>query len=266
LNTSTHEEKIIMQRKLLWLLCCVALTVTTIFAQEDEEEPVPPRKHAASKLGGAAGFTQNLLYLNLDPINDVLGRNLAAPFDKGPMVLLGAQGYGYILVLQNVRVGGMGGSGTMRSTSVDLATKTTRNVDLSAGFGGVTFDYVIPIVPRLDLSVGTLIGWGGMSIKMTRDQGTPKVWDGLWADFGRGQSVTEYSRMLSGSFFIYQPQANLEFALLRWLGLRVGVGYMGTLGNSWKLDDTYELLSVPSNINSRGVMINGGLFLGTFIF
>ena len=255
-----------MQRKLLWLLCCIALTVATVFAQEDEDEPVPPRRHAAAKLGGAAGFTQNLLFINLDPINSWISKGLGAPFDKEPIFLYGGQAYGYILVLPNVRVGGMGGSGTIRSQSVDLSSNTTRKVDLSAGFGGVTIDYVIPLIPRVDLSLGTLIGWGGMSVKLTRDQGTPKVWDNVWTNFGTAPSISEYSQTLSGSFFIYQPQANLEVAVLRWLGVRVGVGYMGTIGNSWKLDDNYDLIGVPNDINSHGFMINGGIFVGTFIF
>src|SRR5689334_18367373 len=172
-----------MRRFLLLLFCLTALLQLQAAAQEDDDEPLPPpRRHGQTKIGGAAGFTQDLLFLNLDPINEVLRQNNAAELATGPVVLLGGQGYGYILLLPNVRVGGIGGSGTIRSKSLQGLTR--RDVELSVGFGGVTIDYVIPIVPRVDLTVGGVLGGGGMSLKLTRDAGYPKSWDGVWGQFG----------------------------------------------------------------------------------
>lgn len=236
-------------------------------AQDDEEEPLPPRRHTQTKIGGAIGFTQNLLFFDLDPINQVLRNSNAAEFEKGPMVLLGGQGYGYILVIPNLRLGGIGGSGSIKSRSLDLSTQTRRDVELSVGFGGVTIDYVIPVVPRVDVACGVLLGSGGTTIKMTRDRGTAKVWGNIWNEFGDVIGTTnEYTHTLSGSFFVYQPSVNVEYAVLRWLGLRAGVSYLGMAGNSWKLDEKYDLVGVPDKISGRGFMINGGIFLGTFIF
>ncbi|MBI1805700.1 MAG: hypothetical protein HYR76_01460 [Ignavibacteria bacterium] len=253
--------------RLLLILCTLFVLEMPALAQEDEEEPLPPRRHTQAKIGGAGGFTQNLLFLDLDPINEVLRNSNAAEFEKGPMLLVGGQGYGYILVIPNLRIGGIGGSGTIKSKSLDLSTKTRRDVELSVGFGGVTIDYVIPVIPRLDVACGVLLGGGGTTIKMTRDQGAPKVWSDLWSGFGDVVgSTNEYSRTLSGSFFVYQPSVNVEYAVLRWLGLRAGVSYLGMAGNNWKLDDKYELVGVPDRVSGKGFMFNGGIFLGTFIF
>ncbi len=245
------------------------LSVIPALAQEEEEEPLPPpRRHAQAKIGGGIGFTQHLLFIDLDPINEVLRKSNAAEFDNGPILMVGGQGYGYILLLPNVRVGGLGASGTIRSKS--LQGQVRRDVDLSVGFGGVNIDYVFPVVPRLDVAVGIVLGGGGMSMKLTRDQGFAKTWDGAWDQFNTGVPPNgqpfEYSTTLAGSFFVYQPTVNVEVALLRWLGLRAGLSYNGMSGNSWKVDDKYDLAGVPSGVSGKGWMLNGGIFIGTFLF
>ena len=105
-----------------------------------------------------------------------------------------------------------------------------------------------------------------MKLAMNRDDGSGKVWTDLWSDFGSPQPASEYSRTLEGSFFIYEPSVNVEVAILRWLGVRAGVSYVGMAGNSWKLDDRYDVTGVPDNIKSQGFKFNTGIFVGTFIF
>jgi len=255
-----------MQRLILLFASVLVFIVMPLIAQEEEEEPLPPRHHAQAKLGGAGGFTQNLLFLNLDPINDVLKHSNAVTFDRQPLLMTGGQGYGYIMVIPNLRIGGMGESGSVKTMALDPVGNVRRDVELSAGFGGVTIDYVVPVFPRLDVAFGILLGSGGMSIKTTRDDGSPKGWEKLWQNYGGDYSTYNYSQTLSGSFFVYQPSVNVEYAVLRYLGLRLGASYMGMAGNSWKLDDKYELVGVPSDVNGKGFMINAGIFLGTFIF
>ena len=257
-----------MRRFLILVACLTGLLHLPALAQEDDDEPVPPpRRHGQTKIGGAAGFTQDLLFIDLDPINQVLRNSNAAPFDKQPLVLLGGQGYGYILLLPNVRVGGIGGSGTMRSKSLQGLTR--RDVELSVGFGGVTIDYVVPVIPRVDVALGGVFGGGGMSLKLTRDDGYPKSWADEWNQLNTGSPPGpnfNYSTTLSGSFFVYQPRVAVEVAILRWLGVRVGASYNGMAGNSWKVDDNYDLVGVPDNVSGKGWMIDGGLFIGTFVF
>jgi hypothetical protein len=254
-----------MYRFLLAMMFMVLILETPAFAQDQDDEPLPPpRRSAAPKIGGGAGFIQHYLFLDMDPINKMLVSANAAPFDGNGLVMLGGQGYGYIMLLPNFRLGGQGASGTRTSRS--LQGNTRRTVELSVGYGGVTMDYVIPIRPRVDVALGMVLGSGGMSMKITRDNGAGKDWNQIWKDFGGQDSVYNYSSTLEGSFFVYQPSVNVEVAVLRWLGLRVGASYLGMAGGNWKADDQFDIIGVPDNISGKGWMINGGIFLGTFLF
>ncbi|MEO8167988.1 MAG: hypothetical protein ABI623_07065, partial [bacterium] len=76
--------------------------------------------------------------------------------------------------------------------------------------------------------------------------------------------VINSTRKLTGSFFVVVPEVSLEYGILGWVGVRLGVSYVGMIAPSWQVDEKYELLGVPSNISGRGVMINAGIFVGTF--
>ncbi len=256
----------LLQRKLMLIVSLSLLLIFVGFAQEKEEEPIPPKRSTQAKIGGALGFTQNWLFLDIDPINDVLKSSGAGELSKGGMLLLGGQAYGYVLLFQNMRIGGNWAGGHLKSKLLSLPSKVRKDIDLSVGFGGVTVDYVLPIRPRLDVAFGVLLGGGGMDIKLTQDRGDPKIWDEIWKNLEERNLILEYTRKLSGSFFVYQPSVNVEFAVLRWLGLRAGVGYLGMAGGSWEIDDKYELLGVPDNVKGKGFILNGGIFVGTFIF
>jgi hypothetical protein len=168
------------------------------------------------------------------------------------------------MFLPNLRVGGMGMGGSIKSTSLD-GFGVRRDAELGVSFGGVTFEYVIPVVERLDVAVGAMLGGGGIGITLRQDVGANKTWGQEWGNFGRvGGTITSITRKLDGSYFVWVPSVSVEYALLGWFGARIGVSYVGMSAPSWKLDNNYELLGVPSNVNGKGFMINAGLFLGTF--
>ena len=252
-------------RALLLMLLLFSLTTDIIFAQDQDDEPLPPPKRAGStKFGGAIGFTQGLLFLNVDPINQVMLKENLAPFSGNGLAMLGGQGYGYIMLVQNLRIGYIWMNGKMKSKT--LSGNTVREVDLSANYTGATFDYTIPVVPRLDVSVGMMIGGGGISFDFTRNYGLGQQWNGTWDNFGSSTPADEYSGKLSGSFFIWQPSLNVEFAVLRWVQVRAGVSYLGMAGGSWQRDDRYDLYGVPDDISGKGWTLNSGIFIGTFLF
>jgi hypothetical protein len=264
-----------MYRLFIYIVCLIFVLSIPILAQEDEEIPSPPQRHAQAKIGGAGGFTQNLLFLNLDPINEILKNSNAIPFKKNPMLLLGGQGYGYIMVVPNLRIGGLGAGGSMIQKSLDTSgnkfgkKNVRRDVELSVGFGGVTVEYAISVIPQLDVALGLMLGGGSTSIRMTRNIDSEKMWGDVWDEYGSSVDAhrsDEYTRNLSGSFFIYQPSLNIEYAVLRWVGLRLGVSYNGMMVNKWTLDDKYDIIGVPDKISGKGFMINGGIFLGTFLY
>jgi len=96
---------------------------------------------------------------------------------------------------------------------------------------------VIPVIPRVDVTVGTMLGGGSMKVAMNRDDGTGKVWGDLWSEYGSSQPATEYTRTLDGTFFFYEPTVAVEVALTRWLGVRGAGGwgtYSGSTGLLWR--------------------------------
>jgi hypothetical protein len=251
---------------LLAVVFTLALAAPVLSQIEDHPEPVPPKRASAVKLGGGIGIAPQWLFLDLDPLNSVLAASNAATFSDGSLYMSGIQGYAYIILVPNLRVGGIGAGGSLESSSLEQSTNTRRNVKLSVNLGGVTVDYVIPVVPRIDLTVGGMLGGGTMKLAMNRDDGSGKVWTDIWGELGSGQPAAEYTRTLEGSFFLYQPTVSVEVALTRWLGMRVGGSYLGAAGNSWKLDDRYDVVGVPDDIRPKGFMLTTGLFLGTFIY
>jgi len=232
-------------------------------ASSQEEPPIPPKRSNLAKVGVFGGFTPGWLFLDVQPINEFLEAAKGAPLNDTGVPLFGGAGAAYIMVLPNFRVGGMGMSGSTKSTSLD-ALGVRRDAQLSVGFGGVTLEYVFPIVERLDVAVGTMLGGGGIDLVLRQDQGGASTWSQQWNFFASNGSVTNMTRKLSGSFFVWVPSVNVEYALLGWVGVRIGASYVGMSAPSWEVDSKYELLGVPSKVSGKGFMINAGLFVGTY--
>lgn len=245
----------------------LVFAVSPVLAQlDDHPEPVPPKRTSQVKIGGGIGITSSWLSLDFAPINSVLASSNAATFSNGSLYLSGVHGYAYLLFVPNLRTGALGLGGSVESSALEAGTNTRRDVKLSVGMLGAMIEYVIPVVPRVDVAVGTMIGGGNMKLIMTRDDGGGKVWGDLWSEYGSSQPSADYSRTFEGSFFMVQPSLAVEVAVMRWLGLRVGASYLASAGNSWTLDDTYDVAGVPSDIKPQGVNFVAGIYLGTFIF
>lgn len=237
----------------VWMFLFCSLFVSHAIAQiEEEYTPIPPTKASTGKIGGGGGYTPGWLFMDIDKLNETIISAGGTPFDGGRIMLNGGQGYAYLLLVQNLRIGGMGMSGTRKTSRIETSTNTRRDVELGVGYGGVTLEYALSVVPRLDVTFGTVIGGGSMSLTIRRDMGTSKEWGDLWGEFASPQPAAEFSRKLEGSFFIFQPSVTVEVALLRWVGVRVGVGYLGMAGGDWKLDNKYDLAGVPDGIGASG--------------
>lgn len=239
-----------------------------LIAQQEEEPPIPPKRSKAGKIGAFAGFTPGWLFVDVKPLNSMLEAAGAAPLKDDGVFLWGGGGAAYIMLLPNVRVGGVGMSGSSKSTLLN-GFGVRKDAELHVGFGAVTLEYTIPLIERLDMSIGGMLGGGGIDIILRQDAGGNKNWNQEWNYFGSGNyqtagQISEIKRTMGGSFFIWIPTLNFEYGILGWVGVRLGVSYVGMSAPSWTLDDTHDLVGVPSNINGKGWMINGGLFVGTF--
>jgi hypothetical protein len=252
-------------KKTLAIFLLTVLSSLVLFSQDDADS-IPSPKKQIIRMGGAGGFTPLILFWNVKNINEAISLGNSFPkFKDQPVVLLGGQGYGYIMFIQNLRIGGMGAGGGRISSLVGI-DGYRRDTELDVSFGGITLEYSIPITQRLDVVPGIMFGGGGLDLILRRDKYGIKNWDDLIGEYGSSDSTGNFRRTFEGSYFICQPSLNFEYALLRWLGLRVGVSYLGMISPSWKLDETFDVVSVPDKLNGQGFMLNAGVFLGTFFF
>ncbi len=244
-------------------LLLLTMFVSLGFAQQ---EPIPPRRAKAPKFGFFGGFTPGWLFVDVKPINEFLVPANGAPLKDNGVIMYGGGGSAYIMFIPNLRIGGLGISGSLKSTSVD-GSGVRRDAELSVGFGGVTIEYVVRVVERLDVAVGVMLGGGGIGLTLREDVGGNKTWDQEWSDFGTGMygnPIRNISRDLSGSYFVWVPSVSVEYPIVGWLAARLGFSYVGMSSPSWKLDDEYDLIGVPGDVNGEGFMINAGLFVGVF--
>jgi hypothetical protein len=243
-----------------------------------QDEVIPPKRSHMAKVGLFGGFTPGMIFPNVKPINDFLVAGGAAPLKDNGVVMLGGTGAAYIMVIPNLRVGGLGMSGSISSTSLDAATNIRRDVQLKIGYGGVTVEYVVPLFEHLDFAVGTMLGTGGMDLTIRKSNGDANTWGGeqLYlkaagvgdvatpAGTGLGNPPGSVTRILTGSFYIIIPSVSFEYAVTGWLAFRLGASYVGMVGPTWKIDSNYDLVGVPSEVNGAGAMVNLGILVGTF--
>jgi len=254
-----------MKRVLLTLL--LSLFFWSLAPAQDEP-PIPPQRSRAAKVGAFGGFTPGWLFVDVKPINEFLVPSRGAALKDNGVLLYGGAGSAYVMFIKNFRIGGLGMSGSIKSTALDAAG-IRRDAQLTVGFGGVTLEYVVPVVERLDLSIGTMLGGGGIDIILRQDAGGAKTWGQEWGyfesgNYGTAAQINSVKRTLTGAFFVWVPSVNIEYAILGWVGVRLGASYVGMSAPSWTVDDNYELLGVPNKVNGQGFMINAGLFVGTF--
>jgi hypothetical protein len=167
------------------------------------------------------------------------------------------------MLIPNLRIGGLGMGGSISSTGVD-AFGVRRDAQLKVSLSGFTVEYVVPLDERLNIAAGALLGWGSVGLVLRRDIGGINLWGAEQQIFENGSPVTNSMRTLSGSYFAWVPSVSVEYSILGWLAVRAGVSYVGMSAPSWTVDDNYELLGVPDDVNGKGVMVNAGLLLGTF--
>ncbi len=249
-------------KKALALVLLLALLVPPALAQE---EPIPPKRSRMAKVGLYGGFIPGWLNIDVKPINDFIVGAKGAPLSDNGVLMLGGGGAIYIMVLPNVRIGGVGMGGSLKSTSLDAAG-VRRDAQLNVGFGAATIEYVIPIIERLDVALGVMLGGGGIDLTMRMSNGGNNTWTSEQKFFNDGFSGTlnNISRTYSGSFFIWSPTLNVEYSLLSWFAVRLGASYVGMAFPSWQVDSAYDLLGVPSNVSGKGFMVSAGLLFGTF--
>ncbi len=251
-------------KQILFLILFILLLFGKQFSLAQNSDKTISTKKKITRMGGAGGFTSFLLFWNTTEINNSFSYDNIPILPDQPVVLYGGQGYGYIMLIENFRVGGLGASGNSKSSLI--TGNVRRDLETAVSFSGVTFDFVFPVSERIDITTGILLGSGDIDVKLRRDNHGIKNWDNIINNWSSDIKINDYSYSLNGSFLTIQPSINIEYAYLRWLGFRLGASYNFMVSPDWKLDDKFEISSVPDKMNAKGIMLNFGIFLGTFLF
>ncbi|MDP1677732.1 MAG: hypothetical protein Q8L88_12815 [Bacteroidota bacterium] len=259
-----------MKKYTFCIMAVIFFTLPLISQEKDEDDDNSSRSYSywdRSKVGGAGGVTPIVGMFDNKEMDKMLTSSGLPTLGADPIYLIGGEGYGYIMFLKNVRMGGFGASGSKSVVKIETIPggELRKEVEYGISYGGFLVDYVQPIAYRLDIAFGASIGGGEIELTMRRDDGKFKEWNTLWNDFGTVSSqATSYTRKLNGTFVVFNPHVNIEYTLITWLQLRIGAGYPIMISPEWTLDEKYDINNVPSKIRASGYTINAGIMFGFF--
>lgn len=214
-----------------------------------------------TKFGLAGGFNPTYVFPNVDPINQMLPDFGVDKLSTSGMMAYGGSGYIYILLIDNLRLGGMGmGLSQTRDGVVD---GINRQVDYSMGFGGFTVEYTFPFIKTPAVSIGAIIGAGSLEIDIYQNKNSGN-WDDVWDNFEDDADTKMLS--MHNSFFTFTPTLNIDYPVTRYLAFRIGAGYVLTFAGDWKLNNDIAISNVPSDLKADSFFIQTGIYLGFFAF
>lgn len=215
-----------------------------------------------AKFGAAGGLSPIILFPNYDGINTQVNKLGMSSFD-GPIVAWGGGGYAYVMIIDNLRLGGIGYSGSKSETS--KINSIDNEVFYSIGGGAATIEYTLPFVKNMALSAGLMIGAGSLEIDVYQNSGSLN-WNSVWDDVQNNLLTNSEEVSFSNSFFFLSPTVNLDLPITRFLAVRGGLGYQFTFGSNWEIANGKNINNVPSSINGDGFFIQTGLLIGLFAF
>jgi len=215
-----------------------------------------------AKFGGAIGFSPVILFPNFDEVNIKL-KSLGMNELTGPLYAPGGGGYVYVMIIDNLRLGGNSFGG---SRSVLKKNDNTENeVIYSIGGGAFTIEYTMPFIKNMALSAGIMLGGGGLDISIYQNSSTFD-WGNIWSEVKTNKKINNKSILIKNSFYLVSPTINVDIPINRFIALRGGLGYQFTFGNSWKVGNGKEIKNVPSKLNGNSFFIQTGIYVGLFAF
>ena len=230
-------------------------------------ESTPLKEEKIPYFAIAGGFTGTIFFPNgFGEMNKLIETNFPSMGTerlKGSIFMPGAEGFTAIGIIPNMRLSffGAGGSQTIKAVNAD----TTRSIDYSLSFNGLSFDYAWVPIRRLAILIGVNLGWGTMAIEYYRT--TKEI---NWNDFGEDVNPNNFMSRAEAGFWLIQPHLNIEFAVTPFIALRGSAGYSYSLMGNWKFNQNSTFPPKPASnkppdkLNADGMYVQFGLFLGLF--
>ena len=235
------------------------------FAQEGEDVGW------VARFGAAAGLAPAFVFPNVDPINVELAKIGVPQLSTNGMFVYGGGGYAYIMIVDNLRLGGIGLSGSQSTSrkvgSSLLSTNYDFEVKHSYSFGGLTVEYTLPFINKVAVSVGAVIGLGTQSVDLYENFGNYE-WTELFPQpvYSSKSSHPGVHSEIKNNFISITPTLNLDVPINRFIALRVGGGYVLPISESWSMNNDQTINNIPSNLNAKSFFIQTGIYFGFFAF
>lgn len=242
-----------MKKILFIAVCFITISGNASFAQEEEVGLL-------TKFGFGGGFNAVWLMPKLDDLNTMLPAAGVERFSNSGFMGYGGSGYVYLMFIENLRIGGIGISGT--TTRTGIKDGFNKEIQYSIGLGGVTLEYTLPFVEGFGVSIGGIIGVGSSTINLYQNK-SDLNWLDLWQDITNPAKKTQnISRKMSNTFFTLVPTLNIDIPISRFASFRVGGGYIFSFSENWKGDNDIPLHGVPSSLKGNTFFLQTGLFIG----
>lgn len=218
-----------------------------------------------ARFGIAGGINPAYIFPNLDEVNLKAKDFGLSELSSSGLVLWGGGGYAYIMVVDNLRLGGIGLSGST-STSGNVGLYN-RQLDYSFGLGGVTVEYTLPFINSVAVSVGSIIGVGSQSIEEYENWGD-FTWDNSSPipPYNSSMSAPGGYTKISNTFFTLAPTLNVDVPISRFIALRVGCGYIINFNDKWEVNNGRNISHVPESLTENNFFIQTGIYFGFFAF
>lgn len=254
---------------LICLLLALTVTLGNIQAQDDkldklsfEESPLLDEKPPYFAVGG--GFLGTFLFTNFDELN-LSAASFGVGEFKSPVFLTGAQGFTAIGVIPNIRVGivSIGGKATLQKEFTDsigpipISSTVNRTMEYSTSLTGFTIDYAIQPFKHFAIIPGVMLGFGTVAVERSQSTASRSFIDPI-------PSSENYFNRLDASITVLQPNLNIEYAITQFSMIRINAGYMMSFVGDWKADRQTAISGVPDKINSSGLTLQFGIFVGLF--
>lgn len=216
-----------------------------------------------SKFGLAGGLTTSWISPNFDEINNQLPQfGINEKFDGG-ILTWGGSGYVYIMLVDDLRIGGMGFGGT--KSVISNSNGFNREVKYGLSGGAFTIEYTLPFVKRIAISLGGMIGGGKLTIEQYQND-EKFSWQDIWDEFNNPSGSPKISRKMENNYLTISPTINVDVPLNRFFAIRIGSGYQFAINESWTIENEKTLASVPSSVNGNAFFIQTGIYLGFFAY
>lgn len=208
------------------------------------------------------GFTPGWFIPDFTDLNREMKNMRLEDLPSSGFFATGITGFVTLPMIPNLRIGGMGLGG---SVSRKLENGGVKNeVEYSVSMGGVSFEYILPFISEVGLSVGAVLGSGSTTIKIFRNR-NDFSWDNIWQETSdTAANIGNVSREIKNSHFSITPVLNIDIPVYRFFAFRIGGGYQFAIGNKWKADNDRTISGVPSGLKGSTFFIQTGIFIGYF--